>query len=168
MDTKTLTKGISDDDWAGLAKLANTTPQQIRSRYEAALAGHPGNLRVKNVTRGNSVKSGDCIRRDFDISLFDLIGLNGYFEFCGTSSTDWNAAVHVCLNVAGAPIWCTDFTLTPSNAQICYSPQFTVVTATLCFAIQGSNLCFNVSGQVFHWAFGWKCEDFNETLFCCG
>jgi len=168
MDTRTLTKGIADSDWARIAKLANTTPDQIRSAYESALTGHPENLRVKSFTRGNPIKSGDSIRVNFDIGLYKTLSLDGYVEFSGTSSTDWSAAFHVCLELAGNSVWCTDETLTPSNAQICYHPDLAAVKADLCFAIQGSNLCFNVSGDACYWAFGWHCGNFNETVHCFG
>jgi len=168
MDTNTFTKGVSDQDWARAAKLANITPQQLKTRYEAAVAQHPLNLRKVTVTRGEAVKSGDAIRKDFDISLFDIVGLKGYVEFQGSSSSDWTAAFHICLELAGVSVWCTDETLSPTNAQICYHPDAGGAKADLCLAIQGTNHCFNVSGDACYWAFGWHCGDFNETLFCFG
>jgi hypothetical protein len=164
-----LTQGISDADWSRLAQLAKTTPQQIRTQYEARLAEQTKGLREIEVNRGTPVQSGSCVKRDFDIGLSSMIGLSGYVEFCANSSSDWTAAFHVCLNVAGSSVWCTDETLTPTNAQLCYHPTLVVAKADLCLAIQGSNHCFNISGDACYWALGtWSCVDFNETLFCFG
>jgi hypothetical protein len=168
MDPKTLTQGITADEWAKLAKLAETTPEQLQSQYEAILENHPQILRKIEVTRGDAVQSGNCIKREFNISLFDILGLVGNVEFCYTSSDDWSAAFHICLEVAGSSVWCTDYTLSPTNTSICYHPNLTAVKADFCVGIIGTNHCFNINGDACYWAFGWHCANFNETLFCFG
>lgn len=168
MDEKQMIQGISADDWARLAKSAKTTPQQIQSQYEAALAKRLVSLGKVTVKAGAPVKSGDCISRDFDITLYDIISLKGNIQFCSSSQSDWTATYHVCLLLAGNSIWCTDATLTPNSASICYSPDFALVKAQFCLAINGVNLCFNVSGNACYrkWTGSWDCSDFNETVFC--
>jgi len=168
MEPKTLTQGITADDWARLARLAETTPEQLQSQYEAALENHPYILRKIEVRTGDAVQSGDCIGRDFDISVFDVLGITGNVEFCATSSDDWSAKLHVCLELAGSSVWCTDYTLSPTNTSICYHPDLTAVKADFCIGIVGQNHCFNVNGDACYWALSWHCANFNETPFCFG
>lgn len=169
MDAKTLTQGITNDDWAKLARQANTTPEKLRSQYEALLANHPEGLREisVNVTESKA-SSGDCVRRDFEISLFKIVGVSGYVEFCGSSGSDWKATFKICLTLAGSSVWCTEYTLSSQNASICFHPDLALVKADLCIGIVGSRLCFNIKGKACYWAFGWHCAEFNETLFCFG
>lgn len=169
MDTKTLTKGIPDSTWQELAESADIGADDLRQRYEAALeAHHPGGLHTIEVERGEPVKEGDCIRRDFDVSLFKIVGLKGYVEFCGSSGSDWTAKFRICLTAAGSEVWCTEYTLSPTNTSICYHPDLTAVKATLCIGVVGTNHCFNIRGEACYWAFGWHCAKFDENLFCFG
>lgn len=167
MDTKELIKGISADQWTKAASLARLTPEQLQSQYEALLADHPTNLRHIEVTRGAVIQSGDCVKQGFEISLFKIVGLKGNVEFCGPSS-DWSAKYHICLELAGNSVWCTDYTLSPSNTSICYSVDLALVAAQFCVGIVGSNHCFNVNGKAGYWAFGWHWGDFNENVVCFG
>jgi hypothetical protein len=168
MEPRTLTQGITEDDWALVAKLGDTTPEQLQSRYEAHLENHPQMLRKIEVTAGDAVQSGDCISRKFDVSLFDALGIAGDIEFCGTSSDDWSAKLHICLVLLGDEYWCTDYTLSPTDATVCYHPNLAAVKADFCVGIVGQNHCFNLNGQGCYWAFGWNCKGFNETPFCFG
>jgi hypothetical protein len=168
MEPRTLTQGITADDWTIVARQAQTTPEQLQSQYEAALQNHPQMLRKIEVSAGDAVQSGDCISRDFDVSLFDVFGIHGNIEFCGTGSNDWSAKLHICLELFGGDVWCTDYTLSPTNASVCYSPDLTAVRAHFCVGIVGQNHCFNLNGNACYWAWTWHCADFNETPFCFG
>lgn len=168
MEPRTLMQGIPEEQWAIVARQADTTPEQLQSQYEAVIENHPHILRRIEVKAGDAVQSGDCISRDFDISLFDALGIRGNVEFCGTSSDDWSAKLHVCLVLFGGDVWCTDYTLSPTNASICFNPDLAAVKAQLCIGIVGQNHCFNIHGNGCYWAFGWNCADFNETPFCFG
>ena len=170
MDAKMLTQGVSKEDWSQLAKLANTTPEKLQSQYESLLASnHPQALREISVSTSEAAaSSGDCVRRNFEISLFKIVGLEGYVEFCGSSGDDWQATFHICLTLAGSSVWCTTYTLSSQNTSICFNPDLALVKAELCIGIVGSRHCFNIRGKACYWAFGWHCADFNETLFCFG
>jgi hypothetical protein len=167
LDAKTLSAGISAADWSRLGKLAKADPKALQSQYEAFVAGHPQDLRAIEVKRGAPQQAADCVTRDFSISLFKVLGLNGYVKFCGPAD-DWTATFHICLELFGSNVWCTDYTLSPSNASICYNVDLAAVKASFCVAIQGANHCFNIKGEGCYWAFTWHCKDFNETLFCFG
>lgn len=168
MTAKQLTQGVSAEDWAKIAKLANITPEELQSKYEAAVAEHPNNLREISVTTSASQDNGNCVRRNFEISLFKIVGIEGYVEFCGTNERDWKATFNVCLTLAGSSVWCTTYTLSPENTSICFHPDLALVKADLCIGIVGSRHCFNIKGKACYWAFGWHCAEFNETLFCFG
>ncbi len=163
-----LTQGISDEDWAGLARLANTTPEEIRTRYEALLDKQLNGRQKVSVTLGEPLMSGEseeCISRNISINL-GLSAINGTIRFCGTSIINWSATVHLCIDLAGSPIWCTDFILTPFNSKICFHPDLFVLKSSFCVSIEGSKLCLVISGEACYWAFGWHCENFSETLTC--
>jgi len=165
MDPKILTSGISDDDWARLAKQAKTTPKQLQSQYESFVAEHPQHLREIAVKRGAAEKTQDCITRKFGISLFKVFGINGWVQFCGPSN-NWTATFHIALELFGSDVWHTDYTLNPTNTSICYTVDITAVNAKFCVGIVGTNHCFNISGEGSYWAWTWHHKDFNETLFC--
>lgn len=164
MEPNQLTQGIPAESWEMLAKLAKTTPEDLKGKYEALLAQGP--QRAVSVAVGEAASDGDCVGRDFNVSLFGIVGISGSVNFCGSSSSDWSATVHLCLDVAGSSVWCTDYTLSPQNVSVCFNPDLAAVKAKLCIGIVGANHCFNVNGNACYWAFGWHCEDFNETLFC--
>jgi hypothetical protein len=168
VDIKTLTEGISADDWAQLAKFAKTSPEDLKRRYEARLAEHPQNLQKIEIKLGDPVRSGDCLTQPFNIGLFNIIGLSGSVQFCENGGNDWSATGHVSLDVAGSSVWSTDYTLSPNNTSVCYHPSFFAVKADLCFGIMGDKHCFTVSGDACYWAGTWNCGNFDKTVYCFG
>src|SRR5258707_250229 len=170
MDTTTPTQEISAEDWSKLAALAETTPEELQKRYQAILSGDPESRQRIEVTRGDALQNGNCVKRDFNVSLFSVVGLSGNVEFCATSSTDWKAHFVISLDVAGASVWRTEYTLSPTNTSICYNPDVGAAKAQFCVGIVGADHCFNIKGNFCIWAliFGWQCADFNENLFCFG
>ena len=165
MEPSKLTQSVPAEAWAKLAQTANATPEEFKAKYEALLANGPELSQVA-VNVGEGQASGDCVKRTFDVSLFKVVGISGYIEFCGSSSSDWSANVHICLDVAGSSVWCTDYTLSPQNLSVCFNPDLALVKGQLCIGIVGANHCFNIHGNVCYWGFGWHCADFNQTLFC--
>ena len=156
---------IPDAEWSKLAELAKTTPEALQQRYQAFVEEHPQHLRTKEVKLGKAEKDNNCIRRDFEISLFKVLGIRGYVQLCGTPE-NWQARLHICLVLRGDEVWCQDFVLSNLNPHICIEVNLVAVKAKLCFGLRGSQSCFYISGEACYWAFGWHCASFDETIVC--
>ena len=166
MDIKNSFAAIPDTEWSKLATLAKTTPEELQQRYQAFVEEHPLHLRKKEVKLGKPEKtSNECIRQNFDITLFDILGIRGYVEICGTPE-DWSLKLHICIVLLGAEVWCQDFVLSTSNPHLCVEVNLFTVKAKLCFGVRGSRACFYISGEACYWAFGWHCASFDETIVC--
>lgn len=180
MESNMMTQGVPAESWAKLAQLAGTTPEEFKTRYESMLTDGP-HLEPVGVNVGEAVPatngalqsgaagleaSNDCLERTFDVSLFKVVGVSGKITLCGLGTSDWMAQLHLSLDVAGSSVWSTDYTLSARNSSVCFSPDLFVVKGRLCVGLVGSNLCFNINGNICYWGFGWQCADFNQTLFC--
>jgi hypothetical protein len=166
MDTKQAVANVSDADWQHLAKIANKDADTLKNNYMKAIEDHPKNANSIQVSTTDAIEEGSCVRRKFDVSLFKVVGVSGEVKFCGSSGSDWEAHVHICLNVAGDSVWCTNYKLSPHDAHVCFHPHLVVAKAQLCIGIKGQRSCFNISGNACYWGFGWHCADFDENLFC--
>ncbi|MDN3380747.1 MULTISPECIES: hypothetical protein [unclassified Pseudoalteromonas] len=179
---KSLQTMVSDKDWEMMAKHAGMSAAEIKKHVIKAIekdatkgmlngfsesAGAIGE--IDNITLGTLSKAkNECLTQDFEVSLFKIIGIKGTLTVCGSSTNDWTATLKVCLIVAGASVWCTQYTFDPHNISVCFSPSVGLAKADLCFRIEIHNnkVCLGLSGKACYWAFGWKCANFNETLFC--
>jgi hypothetical protein len=156
---------ISESQWSRLAQLAKVTPQEIQSRYQQFVETHTPQVRTLEVKIGKPEKSGECTKKEFDLSLFKLLGIKGFLELCG-GGDNWTLKVHVCLILLGMELWCTDFTLSPQNTHVCFDVDLWLVNAKLCFGVRTSRVCFYVSGRACYFDGGWNCESFDETILC--
>ncbi len=167
MDTKAILNSVSAEDWSKLAKLANMTPEELQSRYAAAMQDFPQMLREISVTSGVGEASNDCATRTFEISFFKILGIRGTIRLCTVPGGHWTAQVEVCLLLLGESVWCTKFDLSSRNASICFNIDLFLVKGDICFGIVGERLCLNIRGRLCLWTIaGWQCESFNETPFC--
>jgi hypothetical protein len=157
MDIKKAMEGISQEDFEKAAESAGISVEELKEKYKAALMA-----RTSVATAANS----DCNRRDFKISIFDIIGVGGFIEFCGTADK-WSADLHVCLIAAGAEVWCADYKLNNDEASVTIGPNVGIAKADLTIGIRGPNACFFVGGEACVWAIGWTCGTMDRTdLFC--
>lgn len=167
MANSTALTAVSTADWEKLASGAEVSPAELQSKYEAAVASAAGVHRV-TASSADAEAAADCIGKTFGIDLLGVIGIDGSVQFCGSGSNDWSATLDVELKVAGVSVWHTTYTLSPTNASVCFSPDVGVAKAEICIGIVGSNHCFNIHGSACYWSWTWHCADFNETLFCFG
>jgi len=169
---KSIDSHVSQADWDRMAKTAGIPADELKAKVVAALEDPQALLREAEVslpTISDAKKTGsDCETQSFEVSLFKIVGLSGDLTLCGTSSSNWSAELKACLIVAGSKVWCTTYKFDPHNLSICYSPSVGVAKADLCFKIQirGNRACLNISGKACVWGFGWRCGDFDTTVFC--
>lgn len=176
--TKALNTLVSEKDWEAMSVHAGIPTSKLKSRIQdaiSALVSEGADLEdsraeapLAGLKLGDLQKEGDCFTRDFEVSLFKIVGIKGSLTVCGTSTSDWTAELKVCLTVAGASVWCTSYKFNSHNLGVCFSPNVGLAKAELCFKIliHSDKVCLGVSGKACYWAFGWHCASFDETLFC--
>lgn len=168
---KVLESRVSAADWQLMAKHANVGADELKARLLEAFENQEGEKLaalastpiLSDVTLSESCKS-----QSFEISLFKIIGLSGTLTLCGQSPTDWSAQLKICLLVAGAEVWCTNYKFDPHNLGVCFEPDLVLAKAKLCFKLEDKNntVCLNINGNACAWIFGWQCGDFDVTVFC--
>jgi hypothetical protein len=172
MNEKTIDFRVSDQDWQRMAKHAGIPAEELKAKVLDALASPEAFLAratpTTPVISGLTAAGDQCQSQSFEVSLFKIIGVAGTLTLCGTNTSDWSAELQVCLVVAGSKVWCTTYKFDPHNLGVCFSPSVGIAKAKLCFTIQIKNnsACLNISGNACVWGFGWKCGDFDTTVFC--
>ncbi len=168
MEVKNVHAALTASEWLRIAELTKQPREDLEKRWEAFLSEHPQHLRKIEVTEGETTKTADdCLKKEFSISIFSVLGIKLNVVFCGTS-LDWSLEVRLALLLFGTEVWVTGYTLTPSNASICFSPDLVLVKAKFCIGVSGSKVCLRVWGDACYWGWGWHCADFDETLVCFG
>ena len=168
---ESLKSRVSDADWQRMSKHAGIPAEELKVKLLDALSNLDQIDQTDEVPAPqiSAVKSsGNCHTQSFSVSLFKVIGISGDLTLCGTNSSNWTAELKVCLIVAGSKVWCTSYQFDPHNLKICYSPSVGLAKADLCFNLKlsGNKACLNVSGKACVWGFGWRCGNFNKSLFC--
>ncbi len=158
---------INTEHWEELATLANTTTEKVQAAYSNFINDKSQHLRKKEMKLGDAEFTEDCAKREFELSIFEALGIKGHVELCG-SVERWSAKLKVGLVLFGGVIWETDYVLSSTEASVTYNPDLWLVKASLTIGIKGSNLCVYIKGHGCYYApFKWHCSDeFDETLFC--
>lgn len=172
---KALESRVSASDWELMANHAGVSVDELKSNLlntlveegQKQLKQYEGAVTLPAPVLSKAVVSGDCETQNFEVTLFEIIGVRGSLTLCGTSS-NWSAELKVCLVVAGASVWCTTYTFDAHNLSICFSPSVGIAKAQLCFAlnIERDKICLGLNGNACVWAFGWNCGSFDISLFC--
>ncbi len=168
---KALESRVSAADWQSMAKHANVGADELKARLLEAFENQEGGKLAEVASTpilSDVTLSESCKSQSFEVSLFKIIGLSGTLTLCGQSPTDWSAQLKICLLVAGAEVWCTNYKFDPHNLGVCFEPDLVLAKAKLCFKLEDRNnsVCLNINGNACAWIFGWQCGDFDVTVFC--
>lgn len=168
----------SDEDWTMMAEHAGIPAPELKAKVMGAIANLTGDASngltsqegapISDLALTTAQTNDDCISQDFSVSLFEIVGIKGTLKVCGKNASNWSAKLEVCLTVAGASVWCTSYAFGTHNLSVCFSPSVGIAKANLCFDIErhSNKICLNISGNACYWRFGYKCANFDETIFC--
>lgn len=173
---KALESRVSSSDWQLMANHAGVSVEELKKNILSVLA-EEGQRQLNSKQEEEGIATpvlsgiqadGDCERQDFELTLFEIIGVKGSLTLCGSGSSNWSAELKVCLVVAGSSVWCTTYRFDPHNLSVCFNPSVGIAKAKLCFSltIETNKVCLNLSGDACVWAFGWHCGSFDVSLFC--
>ncbi len=158
---------VTDETWLRLAEPSKIEIQTLKRRFRAFVENHPIPVDQFQVRTGEVRHVGDSTERDFEISIFKLLGIKGWMQFRGPSD-NWTARCHAALLLLGGVVYEFDFTLSPEEASVSYDVDLTLVKATLTFALGGDKHCFWIGGRACYYWVKWNCKKFDQKLFCFG
>lgn len=171
--TKALDNVVNESDWKRMAGTAGLSVADLKSRIVPALEAEASNVdqdpTVPEFSLTDVAAPEGCLTREFEISIWKFVGLKCKFTLCGTSASDWEAKVELCLIVAGACVLKKTFVLDPHHIGSCFKYDANITKVDLCFelVIKSDKICPNIHGRVgLWWPFSWHYENFDITPFC--
>lgn len=159
---------VSENQWQEVAKLTNLSVDEVKSKYEAAIAQQGGEhftVTYPEMLMANALENGEDIEIPFEIGFYKILAIKGKLAYRHNGG-DWSVELTCGIYLLGNEIKTFSYTFNKHHTSICIGVSVGLAKAKICFGITGNRLCFKVNGEACYWAVTWRCESFDETIVC--